>query len=31
MTITLTGKISKREFLNLAAKCGRRDDGISVV
>ena len=25
------GKISKREFLNLAAKCGRRDDGISVV
>lgn len=23
------GKISKREFLNLAAKCGRRDDGIS--
>ena len=25
------GKISKREFLNLAAKCGWRDDGISVV
>lgn len=25
------GKISKREFLNLAAKRGRRDDGISVV
>ena len=25
------GKISKREFFNLAAKCGRRDDGISVV
>ena len=25
------GKISKREFLNLAANCGRRDDGISVV
>ena len=25
------GKISKREFLNLAAKCGRRDDGISFV
>ena len=25
------GKISKREFLNHAAKSGRRDDGISVV
>ena len=25
------GKISNRAFLNLAAKCGRRDDGISVV
>ena len=25
------GKISKREFLNLEAKCGRRDDGIRVV
>ena len=25
------GKISKHEFLNLAAKCSRRDDGISVV
>ncbi len=25
------GKISKREFLSLAAKCSGRDDGISAV